>query len=248
MKKCKIVLHILMISAISMFSLVTITQAETVVLAVDADYRPNEIDPPENGLRGFDVEVVEAAFERVGIKAEMKFLPWSRGKSMTKLGKFTGLFTCAYRPEREQYFLFSDKISQATAGFWMRRQFDGLVPESMQDVRGLKTGGILENSTLKSVQDVNPDTLRFRTIKLAVQNLIKGVFDYFYQIKETTGYTIKLMGVSGELKFSPIKEKLYVVCFSKKWPGIEGLMARFNRGLAAVKADGTYDAIHDKYR
>ncbi len=130
----------------------------------------------------------------------------------------------------------------------MRGDFSGASPATMSDVRGLKTGGILENSTLKSVQEVNPDTMKFRTIKLAVQNLIKGVFDYFYQIKETTGYVTKLMGVTGELKFAAIKAKYYVVCFSKKWPDAENLVNKFNKGLAAVKADGTYDAIHDKYR
>ncbi len=87
MKKYKFVLNIVPIIIILLTGWSASSYAETVKMAVDADYRPNEINPPENGLRGFDVEVVEAAFARVGITAEMNFIPWSRGKSMTKLGK-----------------------------------------------------------------------------------------------------------------------------------------------------------------
>ena len=222
--------------------------AETAIFGTSINYAPYEIYPPENGLRGFDVEVVEAAFERAGVTVQIEYLSWARAMSMAKVGHFAGLITCTYRPEREEFFLFSDTISHTTDGFWMRR--DSADPElkTIQDARGYSVGGILEYSSLKDLQKVNPEAVTFRTETRALKSLLMGSYQYLYLSMEVTEYLAKRMGSLEKLKFSAIKTKDFVICFSKKWPGVEDLMAKFNKGLAAVKADGTYDKIHDRYR
>lgn len=222
--------------------------ADTIPLAVDMDFSPFEIHPPENGLRGFDVEVVDAAFKRAGVTAEMNFLPFARVLSMTKRGKFAGLFTCSFRADRQKDFLYSDKISQASRGFLMRREFEGHEPKVINDARGLRTGGLLANSTLKDIRKVNPDTTSFRTLKLALIHLLENNYDYLFGVKEVLAYQAKKMGVSDQLKFSKIGSIDFFICFSKKWPGVQDVVNTFNEGLAAIRADGTYDKIHAKYR
>ena len=221
--------------------------AETVVLFA-LDWPPYEIENPTNGLPGTDLEVEEEAFKRVGISVRYEFMPWARQFNLGKLGKVAGLTVCAYRPEREEFFLFSDTVSHGTDGFMMRRDFDGPELKTLEEARGLSVGGVTEFSSMKILQEVIPDAKGFRSDRVALLNLRKGIVDYIYVPIEASAYIAKQMGISEELKFTEIKVRDYYICFSKKWPGVEDLVAKFNKGLAEIKADGTYNTIHDKYR
>ena len=56
---------------------------------------------------GFMTEIVTEAFRREGYDPDIRFLPWKRALEGAKRGKYDGLFTVWYRPEREEWFLFS---------------------------------------------------------------------------------------------------------------------------------------------
>jgi len=117
-------------------------QAESIVLFA-TDFPPYEIEKPIDGLRGFDVEVIEEAFNRAQISTEFKFYPWNRALELTKRGVSTGIFSCSYRAEREGFLIYSNPISRQTDVFFVRSEFNGFEPASLKESKGLRVGTVL---------------------------------------------------------------------------------------------------------
>ena len=230
-----------------LFPLSSRLQAETVTLSV-ADFPPFEFAKPEGGLRGFDVEVIEVAFERVQIKTDIKFLPWKRALEQTKRGQFAGIFSCSYNADRAIFLLFSDQISQSTHAYFVRRVFDGFEPSNVTEAKGLRVGSVLGWNQARIMEEAGASVVAYRSEELVFRNLLKGVIDYAYLAYESSGFNAMQLGISKDLRSIKSSVKKLYICFSKKWPGVEEIVQKFNEGLAAVRADGTYDAIHNKYR
>jgi len=236
------------LSLFLLLSLYVPLQAETLVFST-MNYPPYEIAEPEDGLRGTDVEVIEAVFKRFQISTEFKFLPWKRALEMTKLGQFPGIFSCGYSLERAETLIFSEPLASSTDGYFVRRDFDGFEPSNYEeDAKGLKVGSVLGWWQAKAMEEAGADVVTYRSQELTFRDLLKGLIDYAAMTLEGSQFWAKKFGISGEVRYLPTKKKSIYLCFSKKWPGIEEIVRKFNEGLAAVRADGTYDAIHAKYK
>jgi len=222
-------------------------QAETVVL-ISLDYPPYEFQTPQNGLRGFDVEVIEEAFKRVNTSAVVKFLPWKRGIEQTKAGSFAGIFSCSHRVEREEYLIFSAPISRQTEGYFVRSDFAGFVPTNLKAAKELKVATVLGWAATKTMDEAGANVTEYRTVGLVFRDLLKGIIDYSYLPLEGPIYKAMNLGISKDLRFIKVREKNLYICFSKQWPNIEKIVQKFNEGLAAVRKDGSYDRIHARYR
>jgi len=222
--------------------------AESIELLAE-ELPPYEISiPGDDNLRGIIIESHEAAFKRVGITVTFKYMPWARQLQMVKRGLSPGLTLCGHQTEREAYILFSNPIGTLTRGFWSRIDFSGPEPKTMEDVRGLRTGSVLEDANLDTLAKVDSNAKSFRTLPLALRALVKGSYDYLFYPMEITGYSAAKLGLSKALKFSEIQTRTFHLCLSKKWPSAQNLLEKFNDGLSQIKADGTYDMIRDKYR
>ncbi len=221
--------------------------AESVVISA-TDYPPYEFANPEGGLRGFDVEVTEAAFERVGFSSEFKFFPWKRALEMTRQGNFTGILSCNYNDKRAQTFFFSTPISRSTDGYFVRKDHKGYEPSSFEGAKGIRVGAILGWVQGKLLTEGGANVVEYRSEELAFRDLLKGVVDYILLTREGSGFRAMQLGISNKIRFLKVREKSLYLCISKKWPNAEQITQKFNEGLAAIQADGTYDAIHSKYR
>jgi len=221
--------------------------AESIVLIAE-DYPPYIFAVPEDGLRGFDVEVIDEAFKRVKISTEFKFSPWKRAIEETKLGLYAGIFNCSYRAEREKFLIYSSSISQQSPGFFIRSGFTGFKPTRLEDSKGLRVGSVLGWAMAATMKDAGAILVAYRTEELVFRDLLKGIIDYAYLSLESSGYGAMKLGISKKIDTIQIQEKKLHVCFSKKWPGIEEIVNKFNKGLAAIRKDGTHKRIHASYR
>ncbi|WP_420417326.1 substrate-binding periplasmic protein [Pacificispira sp.] len=212
------------------------------------DYPPYEMAEPVNGLRGFDYEVVSEAFARMGYSAEIEFLPWSRALLKVQLGQTSAALTCAYVPEREIYILYSDPISEFTSGFFVRWEYDGPAPTTLEDLRGQRTASVDSYESLGALRKAGLDPISAPNPASAVRMLMAKRFDYLYLSRESTEFVLRDLGLSGRVRFHPIDRQSFHLCFSRAYAGSETLAQDFNATLAAMRADGTYDAIHAKYR
>jgi hypothetical protein len=73
-------------------------------------------------------EIIREAFKRNGYEADISFLPWKRALAGTKEGKHQALFTIWHRPEREEWFVFSDSLPANELGFFKRTDTAEQIP------------------------------------------------------------------------------------------------------------------------
>jgi len=224
-----------------------------VVEILGVHYPPYEIENPTDNRRGHDLEVIEAAFANVGIKANFTFLPWNRAVMIVKKGDATALMSCSYRPERDEFYQFSDVISLSTRGFYGLANYDGPIIKKLEDVKkpefsnisfGIVQGYALEQilKNMGVAYDSAPNDA------LGLKKIFAGRTDLFLTTKENTEYLLREMGEARKLQFFRLFDAKYHVCFSKKAPNVEHLLAEFNKGLRMLQYSGRYEEIHANYR
>lgn len=220
--------------------------ASPIILATN--YPPFDIEAPVDGLHGFDHEVTLEAFKRQGIEANIVYVPWSRAVSDTENGNAPGLLTCAHTEDRSKHYTFSAPISQEAYGIYYRTgvSIDGI--HGMSDLAGYSVASVLEyapNATLKDngavLVDIPSDEAGFKMLQLER-------VDFVYTGLAAGKYLIRKLGLEDQFRFRSFVVWDYFLCFSRKHPDSENLRQHFNAGLAEIKADGTYEAIHSKYR
>jgi len=246
-KSNTVLVHTIVLAAACLMShLIWAGEQPLKILAVH--YPPYEFDPPSNGLKGFDVEVVETTFQVMGHPAEVEFLPWQRAVETVYAGNAMGLLTCARDESRYAHLYYSDVISVGTDGYFLRNNYPDPNFESIEEFRGKKIGAVRGYTPQLQLENINVKHTLLRTDEIALNVLIGGRVDIYYSSKEGNEFIANQLGVSGKIKFHPLKSKNYYLCFSKKWPKSKELLMQFNEALAKLKADGRYKQIHDKYR
>ncbi|WP_419904363.1 substrate-binding periplasmic protein [Kiloniella sp.] len=229
----------------------SITRAQENVLTIHAvNYPPYEIENPDvDSLLGFDVEVAVEAFKRVGRRARVEFRPWKRIVAMAKAGTTMAILSCGKSAGREEYIYYSEPISTATRTYAASIDYSKDVPSSIEEAQGQK---ILVVSGYVSEKELAAAGVDFEPIiddDSALRVLINRDFDLFFTTKEFIQYVAGGLGLSKKLQyFDTGKQIPYHLCFSKGWPGSNTLRDIFNKGLAEIRADGTYDAIHARYQ
>ncbi|MFD2205615.1 substrate-binding periplasmic protein [Kiloniella antarctica] len=223
-------------------------ETELVIHAVN--YPPYEIENPgEDGLHGFDVEVVVEAFKRVDLSARVVFLPWNRVLSMAERGTTVAALSCAKAESRDHYFHYSDPISSSTNVYVARKDFKGRIPLILADGKNHKVvvvGGYINELELK---EAGIPYLTATNDKAALNILFKRKFDFFYSTREFIQHIAVGLKISDKLQYFNTNHQVdYHLCFSRAWPNSEVLHEKFNNGLAQIKADGTLEAIHAQYQ
>ncbi|NRA18825.1 MAG: transporter substrate-binding domain-containing protein [Oceanospirillaceae bacterium] len=237
--------------ALSSFILLAVLSSadERGTLSIAAEhYPPYEMKEPINGLRGFDYEVSVKALSIAGYETEVEFLPWKRVIQYAEKGIVVGILSCAFNKERENYIIFSDPISAAVDGFYVRKKFSGPKPTSLEDVKEERVGSVFGYASTQELESIGFVPMTARNTEMAISLLLKKRFDYLYIGQQSTDFIIKELGVSDLLDFYPIHKIDYHLCFSKRYEGIKPIVKAFNAALLVLRKNGTYRAIHDKYK
>jgi len=211
-------------------------------------YPPFEMSAPVEGLRGFDHEVVEEVFRRKNLSTEIVYVPWTRAVSDTRNGLSPALLSCARSPERANDFHFSAPISRDTYGLYHRQGQDLSHIRQLEDLIGHRVASVHGYVSLAKLHEIGADPVEVPSETTGFKMLGLGRIDFLYTGKEATDFHMKQHGVSGQFGFKEIGYLEYHLCLSKKYPGSKSLLLLFNDGLEEVKADGTYQLIHARYR
>ncbi len=118
------------------------------------------------------------------------------------------------------------------------------------DLKTLKVGvqtGTTGDETISKLQGKNStDIKRFESTPLALKELEAGGID---AVVADNGVVINYVANNAASKFRTVNDPAFVpeqygIAVRK---GNAELLAKVNQGLAAIRADGTYDRIHAKY-
>ena len=63
------------------------------------------------GLKGIDIDLLDAILKKMNVSYKINLYPWARAKKMVEMGRADVLFTCSYRKDRLEHFVYSDEIT-----------------------------------------------------------------------------------------------------------------------------------------
>ena len=222
--------------------------AKEYVVGTDAAYAPFESQAANGDIVGFDIDVLKAAAEKGGFKVKFVNTPWEgifnslaqgdrdiliSSVTITNTRKQTMDFSAPYFDSRLQIAIGKD--SKVTR---------------LADLKTLKVGvqtGTTGDEAVTKLQGKTSALIkRFESTPMALDELKahgvdavvgdNGVVEHY--VANNGAEQLKIVEDSS---FAP--EQFGIVV--KK--GNTELLEKINQGLAAIKADGTYDKIYAKY-
>jgi len=226
----------------------SVAEDKPTVTLLTVHYPPFNIRQSSEGLRGFDHEVAIAALARRGIQAQVQYVPWKRAVSDTQIGIAPILLTCAHTPERERYYHFSDPISHDRYGLVTRVGHDVSGIEDLDDLSGKLVATVAGYVAHKELAAIGATSMDIPAELIGLRMVLANRIDYLYAGIDTLAFEAKQAGLGNAFAHIELRKYTYYACFSKADETAINLRDEFNAGLAEVRADGTYDTIHAKYR
>lgn len=219
------------------------------VVATDATYAPFEyLD--NNQVVGFSKDILEAIAANQGIKFNFANTPWegifaTLGKGDSDIVSSSVTIT----DERKGQMDFSDPYFEASQLIVTGEKGSGI--QSFADLKNhtasVQTGTTGDLVLQKQQGGTSANIKRFDTMPLALKELLTGGVDAsvgdngVIQNFVNNNPGVKLNTIS-----DPAFEKEYYGFAVKKGRSDE-LLSKINAGIAAIKADGTYQKIYDKW-
>ncbi|WP_169569873.1 substrate-binding periplasmic protein [Sneathiella limimaris] len=210
-------------------------------------------------MPGGDVtrEVVEAAFAAINQEIEIQILPWRRGYEETlKADPIVATFPYVATPDRKEAFYYSDPIMWSPPAVLLVRKDIDFKVETTEDLAGrlicYPFGYALPEGIAKLEARGELNLVRPKTAIGCLEIVLEGRSDATVTTEHVVGWLSQQLNldISG-LRF--LKEIInpgdqYYLIVSKSYPKAKDLLARFNTGLAKIKANGKYDNILSQIR
>ncbi|WP_432453675.1 substrate-binding periplasmic protein [Agarivorans sp. QJM3NY_29] len=227
--------------------------AETIVLAAAADSIPTSY--LENGKQtGILIDVINEAFNRAGYTVEIQLMPWARCLKSVKSGDVDGIFSAYLTDERQEFMSYTSEvlITQVQAFFVSSNStvtYDGDLTKLVD-----KSIGVINHTSYGPKLDAALAEGLFSKIDVAqnsksnVRKLLAGRVDLIPSYRHVVLSTAKSLGEINKIRqLSPNLEAVpSYLAFTRKRDFTQ-LIADYNKALASMKEDGTYDMIFNKY-
>ena len=241
-------LWFLLTSIISCFS--GYSSAQSILFPVE-NYPPYiTIDTTTHVVSGMDIRIVKAAFESVGINASFEAEQWQDILQGIQTGKFVGTVSCARRPERAPYMLFSDEVSTSSRVLISRPDFSSDQIESIYDLSQYRITSVAKWDMEQQLTQLNIPHSTVQSISQGLELIMAQKADAFYVSSYPALHQARQMGLQKSIKVTSLVAEPLVplhVCFSKANPESKDLLQAFNQGLKIIKHNGTFQAIRDEY-
>lgn len=222
----------------------TAVSAQTITAA--GDPWPPFIDP-DHPQQGVAVELVKAAFASQGDELKFTFAPWQRALDGVKEGEYDVLVGAWKTQEREGFLKFSEPYLSNDVKFIKKKGsdfeysgIDSLAGKTVGTVRGYGYGDAFEQaSNFKKEEAAN--------LMPSVLKVIGGRIDLTLEDEVAAKSMISKENPEAlaqiEFVATPLSSNGLYLASGQKNPKSDEIVASFNKGLAAIKADGTFDAI-----
>ncbi len=218
------------------------------VVGTDAAYAPFESQNEKGEIVGFDIDVVHAIAAEAGIAVTFANTPWEGIFNALKQGDRDLLVSSiTITDERKLSMDFTDPYFDAHQLIAVKA---GSTIVRFEDLKGRKVGvqtGTTGDETISKLQGKNsPDVKRFESTPLALKELETGGID---AVVADNGVVVNYVKNNAGNKFKTVNDAAfapehYGIAVKK---GNAALLAKLNKGLAAIKANGSYDRIYASY-
>ena len=212
------------------------------------DYKPFSDQTLPNG--GLATEILAAALASQNVTLDLEWMAWDAGFDATVTGEFAGTLPYFYTDERAETHLYSEPIYSINRHLFFRtdRQDAPIDVEAIDGQTVCLPNGYAISSAIQPLLDNGrigfnrPDDMT-----VCFDRLEKGQVDYVSTnllqgwdlVRETRGLGPDNVGTSS---FVIESNQLHVI-ISKARSNAEAIKAVVDAGLAAIRADGTYDRL-----
>ena len=224
------------------------TAARVLVVGTDAAYAPFESQNEKGEIVGFDIDVVKAVAQKAGLEVKFVNTPWEGIFNALKQGDRDLLVSSiTITDERRQTMDF-------TAPYFDAHQLIAVRADSkvarFADLKTLKVGvqtGTTGDEVVTKLQGKTSTNIkRFESTPLALKELESGGVD---AVVADNGVVINYVNNNAGARFKTVSDPTFVpeqygIAVKK---GNADMLAKLNKGLADIKADGTYDRIYTQY-
>ncbi len=222
--------------------------ATVYVVGTDAAYAPFESQNEKGEIVGFDIEVVQAIAAKAGIEVKFVNTPWEGiFNELGQGGRDMIVSAVTITEERKGTMDFSDPYFDAAQLIAVKETSKVAKFGDLKRLKvGVQTGTTGDEAVSKLLGKTNTNIKRFESTPLALKELEAGGVD---AVVADNGVVIHYVANNPGGKFKTVADKEFVpeqygIAFKK---GNSELLGKVNTGLAAIKADGTYDQIYTKY-
>ena len=222
--------------------------ARVLIVGTDAAYAPFESQNEKGEIVGFDIDVVKAVAQKAGLEVKFVNTPWEGIFNALKQGDRDLLVSSiTITDERKQTMDF-------TAPYFDAHQLIAVRSDSkvarFDDLKTLKVGvqtGTTGDEAISRLQGkTSANIKRFESTPLALSELGTGGID---AVVADNGVVVNYVRNNGGSKFRTVNDpafrpEQYGIAVRK---GNAELLEKLDKGLAAIRADGSYDRIYARY-
>ena len=243
----KLMLAILIVlSVLMLFSCAKKDETNKVyVFATDATWPPLEYIDESGNLTGFEVELVPMIGEKVGVKMEAKNIPWDTIFAGLANGQYDGVASgVSVTEDRKKTMDFSTPILEAGQVIIVKK---ASTVKGVDDIKGLKVGVQIGTTGDLVLDDYDVVRKQYDDIGLALQDMLNGNIDACVcDSLIASDFVLANPNYSDKLKVagSAFTQEDIAIAVKK---GNKELLDLINKGIAELKADGSYDKLKAKW-
>lgn len=217
------------------------------LVGTDAAYAPFESENANKEIIGFDIEILKAVAAKGGFEVKFINTPWEGLFTQLASGDRDILVSAiTINDERKKQMDFSEPYFEAVQLIAVPASSKVQKMDDLKTLKvGVQIGTIGDEVSSKLLGKTNPNIKRFEGTPLAIKELENGGVD---AVIADNGVINNFLA-NNKTAFKVISDKSfanesYGIAVKK---GNVALLEKINKGIAGIKADGTYDRIYKSY-
>lgn len=218
--------------------------AQELTFAMEPSYPPFETTNEKGEIIGFDVDVANAICQEIQVTCKFKSETFDSLIPSLKAKRFDAAISAIdITNARAKQVLFSDAYYDSSASYVALKGKATL--ESAKNI-GVQNGTTFQQYTVAETKQYSPKS--YASLQNAILDLKSGRIDIIFG---DTAVLADMISKEPEIQF--IGEKVTNKKYFGNGLGIamhksnKDLAAQLNKGLAAIKANGEYQKIYDKW-
>jgi polar amino acid transport system substrate-binding protein len=222
--------------------------AKVYAVGTDAAYAPFQSQNEKGEIVGFDIELLQAVAAKGGFEVKFVNTPWEGIFNTLAQGDRDIIISAVtITDERRQTMDFSEPYFDAQQLIAVRKDSKIAAFADLKKLKvGVQTGTTGDEVVTDLLGKTSKNIKRFESTPLALKELEAGGVD---AVVADNGVVVHYVANNPGGNFKTVSDPAFVPekygIVVKK--GNAELLAKINTGLAAIKADGTYDQLYAKY-
>lgn len=215
----------------------------TLRVGTEGVYPPFSYHDEQDRLTGFDIDVINAVADRLGVRVEFVETPWDSMFAALEADRFDLVANqVTLNPERKARYDLSDPYVETTGVVVVRKDNDEI--KGLDDIAGKRAGEGLTSNWSDVAREAGAEIVGIDELGRAIENLEQGRVDVVVNDKLAVRNYLSTRK-NADVKVVGETEDVSQSVFAARKGS--GYMPEINKAIAELRADGTLDRIYDRY-